>query len=174
MIKIDRIRKMEKEKIYINYRNLEKYLRLNAPYIFVDAAEVVPGVSSIGKKYFSNNEWFFTCHYPDNPLVPGALLLESLMETAALAIYTLENIDFVYAQKFIDFEVKHPVRPGELMTIEAKIDSFKRGIVKAHAEAYLEKNFVREERILCCSSTFQQIVPKILELNSPKKMEIKR
>ncbi len=164
------------KKIYVDYKNLEKYLRLKSPYIFVDNAEIYPGVRAVGKKYYSNNEWYFKSHYPDNPIVPCGLLLESLMETAALCIYTLddENVDFVYPQKFFNFEVLKQVHPGELMTVEAKIESFKRGILKAVCAGYLEKNFTREQRTLCCRATFQSVVPKMLELSCPKRTEVSK
>ena len=131
---------MEQEKIYINYENITKYLKDRPPYIFVDEAEVVPGVSAKGIKNFTNNEWYFNCHYPNNPIVPAVFQMEAIMQTASLALYTLEdkNIDFLYAQKTDNVEIKQPVRPGQRIFINVIIESFKRGIAKARGEAFID------------------------------------
>jgi len=152
--------------IYIDHTNINKYLKNTAPYIFVDTAEIVPGKSGKGIKLFANNEWFFKCHFEGNPLVPAVFQLESIMQTAALTIYTLDdpNIDFVYAQKFTDFEVKQPVYPGQILEIETEIKSYKRGIIQAEGSAYIVQ---KNERILSCCANFRMIVPGVLNIYSP-------
>ena len=60
--------------IHIDHTNLNKYLKDTAPYIFVDTADIIPGKSGKGKKFFANNEWFFKCHFENNPLVPAVFL----------------------------------------------------------------------------------------------------
>lgn len=152
--------------IHIDHTNLNKYLKDTAPYIFVDTADIIPGKSGKGQKLFANNEWFFKCHFENNPLVPAVFQLESIMQTAALTIYTLDdpNIDFVYAQKFMDFEVKKPVYPGQIMEIETNIISYKRGIIKAEGNAYIKEG---NHTTLSCSAKFTMIVPGVLNKFSP-------
>lgn len=95
--------------ININHTNIGKYLKDTAPYIFVDTAEIISGKSGKGLKMWTHNEWFFKCHFPKNPIVPGVFQLEGIMQVAALAIHTLQDMDgcFVYAQKNKDFEIKN-------------------------------------------------------------------
>ena len=53
---------------------------------------VEPGVSAIGYKNFTNNEWFFPIHFPGRPNVPGALQLEALAQMLTVAITTLPGL----------------------------------------------------------------------------------
>lgn len=65
------------DNIKVDHGNIGKYLKDKSPYIFVDVADVKPGVSARGKKLFATNEWFFACHFPNNPLVPCRLSVRS-------------------------------------------------------------------------------------------------
>lgn len=156
------------DNIKVDHGNIGKYLKDKSPYIFVDVADVKPGVSARGKKLFATNEWFFACHFPNNPLVPAVFQLEAIMQTAALCIYTIndKDIDFVYAQKCTNFDVKQPVFPGEILLTEVKIDSFKRRVIKASGEAYVKKD---NECLLSCRAEFQMIVPGVINRYSPKR-----
>ncbi|MES2571763.1 MAG: 3-hydroxyacyl-ACP dehydratase FabZ family protein [Verrucomicrobiota bacterium] len=56
------------------------------PFIFVDAVlENVPGESALCHKTFPPEEPFFRGHFPENPIVPGVLLVEALAQTAGIA-----------------------------------------------------------------------------------------
>lgn len=116
--------------IIVTHKNLGNLLADKAPYIFVDTAEIIPGKSAKGVKNFTHNEWFFACHFPNNPVVPGVFTLEALMQTAALVVYSDKsmNADFVYAKKFKEVDLISAVYPGERLETEIEIISMKRGI----------------------------------------------
>lgn len=152
--------------IKIDHTNLSNYLKNKAPYVFVDTAEVIPGKSAIGVKNFTNNEWFFACHFPDNPIVPGVFTLEAIMQTAALAVYTDDSlsIDYIFAKKFREVDLISGVYPGEQILTETFIDEIKRGIVKAHGCAHVERN---NRKVLVCKANFEMIIPQIVRSISP-------
>lgn len=156
------------KKIYIDYSNLMDYLKNKSPYIFVERAEVIPGVSATGLKNFTYNEWFFKCHFEDEPIVPGVFQLECIMQTAALAIHSLPEMKDrkIVVKKFIDVDVLNGVFPGDQLNMFAKIKSFRRGIITATGEAYLMKN---NEKIITCTADFIMLVPSIIDEFSPKK-----
>lgn len=106
---------MTENMIYIDHTNINKYLKNTAPYVFVDKAEIIPGKSGRGIKLFTNNEWFFKCHFEDEPIVPGVFQLECIMQTAALAIHSLPEMKDrkIVVKKFIDVDVLNGVFPGD-------------------------------------------------------------
>lgn len=60
---------MTENMIYIDHTNINKYLKNTAPYFFVDKAEIILGKSGRGIKLFTNNEWFFKCHFEDRTIM---------------------------------------------------------------------------------------------------------
>lgn len=126
-------------KVFVNHENIDKFLKNRFPFIFVDSAIVNPGCASFAMKNFTNNEWFFPCHFPDNPIVPGSLLLECLFQSAILCLTTDNMIqaDYVYPRKLKDVSFLSPAYPGDQLHVEAKIVSGKRGVFEASGVAYV-------------------------------------
>ena len=81
-------------KLILDKKKILDYQQNRDPYLMIDyAEEVIPGVSSKGYKDFTNKEWFFKVHWPEDPNVPGMLQIESLVQMASLSILTLPNVE---------------------------------------------------------------------------------
>ncbi len=158
---------MTENMIYIDHTNINKYLKNTAPYIFVDTAEIIPGKSGKGIKLFANNEWFFRCHFPEKPIVPGVFQFEAIMQTAALAIYTTGITEPLYAQKSKNLIFYEPVYPGQILRTNVKIENFKRGIISANGYSYIVNK--QGEVVKTCEAEFQIIIPSILNQLAPRK-----
>ncbi|MEJ2417945.1 MAG: hypothetical protein P8Y45_13660 [Exilibacterium sp.] len=65
----------------------------------------------------------FAGHFPDNPIVPGALLLQWII-AAAKARGLAEKVDAVKTMKFLN-----PVKPGDHCTIEFNIDTVRISVI---------------------------------------------
>ena len=62
-----------------------KMLPHRYPFLLIDkVTELEPGVSAVGIKNVTVNEPYFQGHFPDQPIVPGVLLLESLAQLTAV------------------------------------------------------------------------------------------
>ena len=56
------------------------------PFLLIDRIEELePGKRAVGKKCVSYNEPFFNGHFPQEPVMPGVLILEALAQTGAVA-----------------------------------------------------------------------------------------
>lgn len=121
----------------LDYNGVKEYSCVEYPLLMIDYAEcIVPGKSSIAVKNLTNNEWFFQCHFPGNPVMPGTLEIEAIFQTAALAIHTLPgNKDktsyLVRASNlmYLDF-----ARPGDILRIETELLRWKHGVGRGHGE----------------------------------------
>ena len=85
--------------------------------------EYKPGESAIAYKYVDETEWYFKGHFPENPIMPGVLIVESLAQTGAVAILSLEenkgkNALFGGIDKM---KFKKTVVPGDKLKLEVKI-----------------------------------------------------
>ncbi len=111
------------------------------PFLLVDKIiEVEEGKRAVGIKNVTINEPFFQGHFPNNPLMPGVLIVEAMAQVGAVAVMTLEeNKGKLAVFAGIDsVRFKRQVRPGDTLRMEVELISMRRGIGKAEAVAYVD------------------------------------
>ena len=108
----------------LNKEDIKKVIPQREPFLMIDEVEsLVPGESAIAYKYVNEEEWYFKGHFPGNPKMPGVLITESLAQTGAMAILSLEenkgkNALFGGIDKL---KFKKIVVPGDKLKLEVKI-----------------------------------------------------
>ena len=94
------------------------------PFLMIDEVEeYIPGESATAYKHVSEDEYYFKGHFPGNPIMPGVLIVESLAQTGAVAILSMEenkgkNALFGGIDKI---RFKKQVVPGDVLKLEVKI-----------------------------------------------------
>ena len=88
-----------------------------------EVEEIIEGESAVAYKNVSADEWYFKGHFPGNPIMPGVLIAESLAQTGAVAILSMEenkgkNALFGGIDKM---KFKKMVVPGDRLKLEVKI-----------------------------------------------------
>ncbi|MBS4535577.1 3-hydroxyacyl-ACP dehydratase FabZ [Clostridium sp. D2Q-14] len=124
----------------LNNMDIQKIIPHRYPFLVVDKIiELEEGKKAIGIKNVTINEPFFQGHFPDNPLMPGVLIVEAMAQVGAVAVMTLEeNKDKLAVFTGIDkVRFKKQVRPGDTLRMEVELITMKRGIGKANAIAYI-------------------------------------
>ena len=94
------------------------------PFLLIDRIEELePGKRAVGKKCVSYNEPFFNGHFPQEPVMPGVLILEALAQTGAVAILSQpENKGkTVYFGGIDKAKFKRKVVPGDVLILETEI-----------------------------------------------------
>lgn len=95
-----------------------KLLPHRYPFLLVDRIVDMDGDrSAVGIKNVSINEPYFQGHFPDQPIMPGVLLIEGMAQTAgALCLSHLNNIEkspLVYFMAIDRARFRRPVVPGD-------------------------------------------------------------
>jgi beta-hydroxyacyl-ACP dehydratase FabZ len=115
------------------------------PFLFVDKVLSLKEDEIIVKKSVSINEWFFVGHFPDNPILPGVIIIEAIAQTAGvLFLHNFEDKDnyLPVLTAVNEFKFKKSAKPGDDLIIKVKKEKIKKlGQVifpTAKGEVYIE------------------------------------
>lgn len=120
------------------------------PFLLVDKIlEVEPGKRAVGIKNVTANEPFFQGHFPENPIMPGVLIVEALAQTACVAGLSLEeNKGKLGVFTGIDgVKFRRQVVPGDTLKLEAEFLVFKMGMGKVKVKATVDDELACEGEI---------------------------
>lgn len=147
------------ETLKLDMAGILEYQKNRFPYLMIDVAEeVVPGKSAKGFKHLTANDWFFECHFPGDPNMPGMLQIEALVQMSALALVTLPGNKgkVCYLTSADKLLFKRKIVAGDRFDIETEVVSFKRGIAKLKGTGSVAGQ-------LACKAEFSLVVPDIIE-----------
>ena len=108
----------------LDINEIMKIIPQREPFLMIDKVEELnPGESCIAYKNVCINEPHFRGHFPGQPIMPGVLIAESLAQTGAVAILSMEenkgkNALFGGIDKM---RFKKMVVPGDRLKLEVKI-----------------------------------------------------
>jgi len=119
------------------------------PFLLVDrVVEVVKNESAVGIKNVTINENFFQGHFPEHPVMPGVLIIESMAQTAAVLVVESLGPDargkLVYFMTVENAKFRKPVVPGDQMRVHVVKEKQRGNIWKFHAEAKVDGKVVAE------------------------------
>ena len=65
--------------------SIKKIIPHREPFLFVDSINIIEkGVEGVGCVVFKKESFFFEGHFPNNPIVPGVIIVEALAQTAGV------------------------------------------------------------------------------------------
>ena len=129
----------------LNKEEIKNIIPQRDPFLMIDEVEeYVPGESAIAYKNVNEQEWYFKGHFPGNPIMPGVLIAESLAQTGAVAILSMnenngKNALFGGIDKM---KFKRKVVPGDRLKLEVKIIKRKGPIGVGEAIATVDEKIV--------------------------------
>ena len=108
----------------LTVKELEQIIPHRHPFLLIDYVEdFKPGEYATGYKCVTFREDFFKGHFPEEPVMPGVLIIEALAQVGAVAILSQEEhkgkIAFFGGINKCKFRGK--VSPGDKLKLETKI-----------------------------------------------------
>ncbi len=123
------------------------------PFLLVDRViDFEEGKWITAIKNISVNEPCFTGHFPELPIFPGVLILESLAQTMgvlAFKTHQLEGGEIFYFAGVNNARFKKPVLPGDQMKLHIEVIKDIRGIIRFNGIAEVDEQIVCEAELMC-------------------------
>lgn len=125
-------------------RDIKELLPHRDPFVFLDKVLSFDGEELVAQKTIKGDEEYLKGHFPDNPLLPGVLMIESMAQAAGIcAAYAggdPEERGVYFLSRVTDIKFKHPVLPGDNMEIKAKVSASFGSAVKVDVELSVGEN----------------------------------
>jgi len=139
----------------MNINEVKNFLPHRYPFLLIDRVinlEVGKNLTAIKNVTF--NEPHFAGHFPDQPIMPGVLIIEALAQATGILAFKSEvgkpQTGQIYMLVGVDkVRFKRMVEPGDQLEIYAEIITVKRGIWKFNCRASVEGKLVTSAEILC-------------------------
>jgi UDP-3-O-[3-hydroxymyristoyl] N-acetylglucosamine deacetylase / 3-hydroxyacyl-[acyl-carrier-protein] dehydratase len=140
------------EKPLLDSNEIYKALPHHHPFRLVDKIIHLDDTSVVGIKNVSIADAVFQGHFPDNPIYPGVLLLESIAQVGG--IFVLKTVPdpenyWTYFMGIDKCKFRNPVLPGDTVIIKCElITPIRRGIANMTGKAYVNDKLVCETEVL--------------------------
>ena len=109
---------------HLGINEIKEILPHRHPFLLVDYIEdYEPGEYAVGYKCVTYREDFFAGHFPQEPVMPGVLIVEALAQTGAVAILSMEENcgKTAYFAEINRARFKKKVVPGDVLTLTTEI-----------------------------------------------------
>ena len=128
--------------------DIRKMLPHRSPFLLVDKIISRTSDCVVGVKNVTMNEPFFVGHFPDEPVMPGVLLIEAMAQVGGILV--LGSVDdpenySTYFLKINNVKFKRKVVPGDTLIFKLTLtEPIRRGIVNMLGQAFVGDTFAAE------------------------------
>ena len=132
----------------LNIEDIKKLIPHREPFLFIDELSVIEK-GKIGESFktFEETEYFFEGHFPNNPIVPGVVIVEAMAQTAGVVVS--DNLINAEDQSVLFMSInkakfRKPVLPNYKIKFYVELMNNIKNVYKFSGKAYHDKFLVAE------------------------------
>jgi 3-hydroxyacyl-[acyl-carrier-protein] dehydratase len=116
------------------------------PFVLVDRILEMRTGYVVGQKCVSINEWFFQGHFPQQPVMPGVLVLEAMAQTGAVLVHQYEENKgrLVFLAGVDEARFRRVIAPGDVLRIEMTEVFRRKSVGRCNGKVYVGDQLAAE------------------------------
>lgn len=138
----------------LDFEEIKRIIPQRFPFIMIDRVlEIEPGKRAVAVKNISGNDMVFVGHFPDKAVMPGALIIEAMAQTAIVLFATNkkrgeEDKKRIYYFGSVKARFLHPAVPGDQLKIKVEnVKSLPNGAYVS-GEAFVDDKKIAEAELV--------------------------
>ena len=144
--------------ISLNIEQIKELIPHRYPFLLIDkVVDIIPFESATGIKNVTFNENYFQGHFESRSVMPGALIIESMAQSAGtLVLYSLKETNpnlSVYLLTIDKAKFRKPVCPGDTLCNKVVKKQNVRNIWKFSCNSYVEDTLVAQAEVSAILNT---------------------
>ena len=131
---------------------IEKLLPHRAPFLFVDRIIKTDKDEIIAEKTFTLDDCFFKGHFPEYPVVPGVILIETMAQAGGAGLRkngSLSGESLFFLASIDKVKFRRQARPDEKLRLEIKNLRVTSNMIRQSGRVYIDNDLAAEAEWLC-------------------------
>ena len=123
------------------------------PFLFVDNLLSADETGALGEVTFGPDQYFFEGHFPEYPVVPGVILVETMAQTAGAGLVAIkffgEGVPLFFLAGVDEVRFRRQVRPGDKFTTVVKVEKLRSRLGVFELKGYVGDELAAEAKVKC-------------------------